>query len=74
MMADDDEPERIFQQAIRFHRAQRILMESSPNEERGALVYPICVLAAFTSELLLKCLIRIEGRHENTICFACLTS
>jgi HEPN domain-containing protein len=72
MMADDDEPERIFQQAIRYHRAQRILMESSPNEERGALVCPICVLAAFTSELLLKCLIRIEGgsppREHDLLC------
>jgi hypothetical protein len=56
MMAADDEPERIFQQAFRFHRAQRLLMESSPNDQRGALVYPICVLAAFTIELLLKCL------------------
>jgi len=55
MMAADDEPERIFQQAFRFHRAQRLLMESSPNDQR-ALVYPICVLAAFTIELLLKCL------------------
>jgi HEPN domain-containing protein len=67
MMAGDDEPERIFRQAIRFHRAQRILMESSPNEERGALLYPICVLAAFTVELLLKCLIRIEGRDPPQI-------
>jgi hypothetical protein len=56
MMAADDEPERIFRQAFRFHRAQRLLMESSPNDQRGALVYPICVLAAFTIELLLKCL------------------
>src|SRR5215471_8695907 len=60
MMADGDEPERIFQQAIRFHQAQQIL-ESSPNDQREALVQPVCVLAAFTIELLLKCLICIEG-------------
>jgi HEPN domain-containing protein len=60
MMADDDEPERIFQQAIRFHQAQKIL-ECSPDDQREALVHPVCVLAAFTIELLLKCLIRIEG-------------
>jgi HEPN domain-containing protein len=60
MMADGDEPERIFQQAIRFHQAQKIL-ERSPDDQREALVQPVCVLAAFTIELLLKCLIRIEG-------------
>ena len=78
MMAADDEPERIFQQAIRFHRAQRLLMESSPNDQRGALVYPICVLAAFTIELLLKCLIRIEGgappREHDLLCLFNLLS
>jgi HEPN domain-containing protein len=77
-MADGDEPERIFQQAIRFHRAQRLLMESSPNDQRGALVYPICVLAAFTIELLLKCLIRIEGgtppREHDLLCLFNLLS
>jgi HEPN domain-containing protein len=57
---DDDEPERIFQQAIRFHQAQKIL-ERSPDDQREALVQPVCVLAAFTTELLLKCLIRIKG-------------
>jgi HEPN domain-containing protein len=56
----DDEPERIFQQAVGFHQAQKILMESSPNDQREALVPPVCVLAAFTSELMLKCLIGIE--------------
>src|ERR1700745_2660716 len=60
MMANGDEPERIFQQAIRFHQAQKIL-ERSPDDQREALVQPVCVLAAFTIELLLKCLIRIEG-------------
>jgi hypothetical protein len=59
-MADRDEPEHIFRQAIRFHQAQKML-ERSPNEQREALVQPVCVLAAFTIELLLKCLIRIEG-------------
>jgi hypothetical protein len=61
MMADGDEPERIFQQAIRFHQAQKLLMESSPNDQREVLAPPICVLAAFTIELMLKCLIRVEG-------------
>jgi HEPN domain-containing protein len=61
MMADGDEPERIFQQAIRFHQAQRFLMESSPNDQREVLVPPVCVLAAFTIELMFKCFIRIEG-------------
>jgi HEPN domain-containing protein len=60
-MADDDKAERIFLQAIRFHHAQKLVMESSPNDQREALVQPVCVLAAFTIELLLKCLIRIEG-------------
>ena len=59
-MANGDEPERIFQQAVGFHQAQKILMESSPNDQREALVPPVCVLAAFTSELMLKCLICIE--------------
>jgi len=53
-MANGDEPERILQQAMRFHQAQKIL-ESSPNDQREALVQPVCVLAAFTIELLLKC-------------------
>jgi hypothetical protein len=39
MMADGDEPERIFQQAIRLHQAQQLL-ESSPNDQREALVQP----------------------------------
>jgi HEPN domain-containing protein len=66
MMANGDEPERIFQQAIRFHQAQKIL-ERSPNDQREALVQPVCVLAAFTIELLLKCLMRIEGRSPPSI-------
>jgi hypothetical protein len=65
-MADDDEPERIFLQAIRFHQAQKML-ERSPNEQREALVQPVCVLAAFTIELLFKCLIRIEGGSPPSI-------
>jgi HEPN domain-containing protein len=66
MMADGDEPERIFEQAIRFHQAQQIL-KSSPNDQREALVQLVCVLAAFTIELLLKCLIRIEGGRPPSI-------
>ena len=67
-MANGDEPERILQQAMRFHQPQKIL-ESSPNDQREALVQPVCVLAAFTIELLLKCLICFEGgsppsKHE----------
>ena len=66
-MADGDEPERIFEQAIRFYQAQQIL-KSSPADQREALVQPVCVLAAFTTELLLKCLIGIEGgsHHQST--------
>ena len=59
-MANGDEPERIFRQAIRFHQAQKILMKS-PDDQREVLVQPVCVVAAFTIELMLKCLIRIEG-------------
>jgi len=64
-----DEPERIFQQAIRFYQAQKIL-ESSPNDQREALVPPVCVLAAFTSELMLKCLIRRRA-CATTCSFGC---
>jgi hypothetical protein len=56
----------MFEQAIRFHQAQEIL-KSSPNDQREALVQPVCVLAAFTIELLLKCLIRIEGGRPPSI-------
>jgi HEPN domain-containing protein len=77
MMADGDQPERIFQQAIRFHQAQKIL-ERSPNDQREALVPPVCVLAAFTIELMLKCLIRIEGgtppREHDLLCLFNLLS
>ena len=66
MMAEGDEPEHIFRQAIRFHQAQKIL-ERSPNDQREALVQPVCVLAAFTIELLFKCLIRIEGGSPPSI-------
>jgi HEPN domain-containing protein len=54
-------PENIFAQADGFHRALKLLMENSPNDQRrAALVPPVCVLAAFTIELMLKGLICIE--------------
>jgi HEPN domain-containing protein len=54
-------PENIFAQADGFHRALELLMENSPNDQRAAaLVPPVCVLAAFTIELMLKGLICIE--------------
>jgi HEPN domain-containing protein len=78
MMGDGDEPERIFQQAIRFHQAQTLLMEISPNDQRELLAPPVCVLAAFTIELMLKCLIRIEGgippREHDLLCLFNLLS
>ena len=61
-MANGDEPERIFRQAIRFHQAQK-----SPDDQREVLVQPVCVVAAFTIELMLKCLIRIEGGSPPSI-------
>ena len=51
-MANGDEPERILQQAFRFHQAQKIL-KSSPNDQHEALVPPVCVLEAITIELYL---------------------
>jgi hypothetical protein len=50
-------PESIFQQAVGFQRALRILMETKGRPE---LVPPVCALAAFTIELMFKCLICIE--------------
>jgi hypothetical protein len=56
------EPESIFLQAVAFHHAQLTLMLAHPHNRiaRAALAPAICVLSAFTSELLLKCLICIE--------------
>ena len=58
-----DEPERILQQAFSFDKVQQILMAREPDDrdEAVALAMTTCLLQAFTSELLLKCLIRIEG-------------
>jgi hypothetical protein len=50
-------PESVFEQAVGFHRALRILMEKKDSPE---LVPPVCALAAFTIELMFKCLICIE--------------
>jgi HEPN domain-containing protein len=63
MMAGDDEPERIFQQATIFYKAQAVLRKKKPDDrdEEEALTITICFLQAFIGELLLKCLIRIEG-------------
>jgi hypothetical protein len=63
MMADGGEPERIFQQAIIVYKAQAVLRKKKPDDrdEEEALTITICFLQAFISELLLKCLIRIEG-------------
>jgi hypothetical protein len=63
MMADGDEPERIFQQAISLLKAQQILKEkkTDDHDEVVALVMTTSLLQAFTIELLLKCLIRVEG-------------
>ena len=59
-------PESIFLQAVSFHEAQKLLLEQVPDHysvRARALAPPVCVLAAFTSELLLKCLICIEGGY-----------
>jgi HEPN domain-containing protein len=54
-------PVSIFLHAASFREAQLILEESRvPQVQRKALVLPGCVLSAFTSELLIKCLICIE--------------
>ena len=53
--------ESIFLQAVSFHQGQKILMERVSDDRHSVrakvLAPPVCVLAAFTSELLLKCLI-----------------
>jgi hypothetical protein len=69
MAGDDDEPERIFRQAISLLTAQRILKEkkTDDHDEAVALVMTTSLLQAFTIELLLKCLIRIEGRSRPQI-------
>jgi hypothetical protein len=57
-------PANIFLHAVKFREAQLILYESNPHAQRKALVLPACLLAAFTSELLFKCLICIERGAE----------
>jgi len=59
-MANGDEPERILQQAISCYKVVQILKEK-PDDRNEAVALVVCLLEAFTSELLLKCLIRIEG-------------
>jgi hypothetical protein len=59
-MANGDEPERILQQAISCYKVVQILKEK-PDDRNEAVAIVVCLLEAFTSELLLKCLIRIEG-------------
>jgi HEPN domain-containing protein len=68
-MADGDEPERIFQQALSLLMAQQILKEkkTDDHDEAVALGMTAALLQAFTIELLLKCLIRIEGRDPPPI-------
>jgi hypothetical protein len=74
MMADDDEPERIFQQAIRFHQAQKIL-ERSPDDQREALVRPVCVLAASQSNCYssVSSALRAAPHHTITTYLSCLS-
>jgi hypothetical protein len=80
MMVDGDEPERIFQQAIIFYKAQAVLRNKKPDDptEEEALTITICLLQAFICELLLKCLIRIEGgtppREHDLLCLFNLLS
>jgi hypothetical protein len=50
-------PESVFRQAVGFYSALQILMKKKNSVE---LVAPVCVLAAFTIELMFKCLICIE--------------
>ena len=58
-------PVSIFLHAADFREAQLILEESKvPHAQRRALVSPGCLLSAFTSELLIKCLICIERGGE----------
>src|SRR6266851_8963864 len=49
MMAGDDEPERIFQQATIFYKAQAVLRKKKPDDrdEEEALTITICFLQAF---------------------------
>jgi hypothetical protein len=57
-----DEPKRILQQAAGFYKVEQILMEKEPDDrdEAVGLAMTTCLLQAFTSELMLKCLICIE--------------
>ena len=79
-MADDNQPERILQTAIAFYKVQQILKKKTPDDhdEGVALTLTICLLQALTSELLLKCLIRIEGgtppREHDLLCLFNLLS
>jgi len=60
-------PESIFMRAAKFRVAQKALDGVALGESHGtALVEPLCVLAAFTTELMLKCLICIEGGSPPT--------
>jgi hypothetical protein len=58
-------PERIFLHAASFREAQRVLVNSvrSDTVEAHALAMPSAVISAFTSELLIKCLVCIETGH-----------
>jgi HEPN domain-containing protein len=69
MMADGDEPKRILQQAAGFYMVEQLLMAKEPanRNEAVGLAMTTCLLQAFTSELMLKCLIRIEGGSPRRI-------
>ena len=55
-------PESIFQHAAKFRLAQKVLDSVALGDPYGgALAEPLCVLAAFTTELMFKCLIYVEG-------------
>jgi len=58
-----DEPKRILQLAASLYKVEQMLMEKvlDDRDEAVGLAMTTCLLQAFTSELMLKCLIRIEG-------------
>ena len=57
-----DEPKRILQQAAGFYKVEQHLVAKEPadRDEAVGLAMTTCLLQAFISELMLKCLICIE--------------
>ena len=58
-------PHEIYQHASNFLVAINLIGANTNDENVGTLTYPKMTLTAFTSELLLKCLIIIEGKDPG---------